>query len=259
MKTRVKRQKQPLKLFCKKVILINFSSFTGEHLCWSLFLIELQTFIPTALLKRDSNTNVSLWKIFKNTWFEVCDCLLLKPVLSSGLTLLAQINTYALAFVSCFTVPFATINTIIDSLCYYWYWYNQKQSSRAVLQKRCSCKFRKIHKKTPKKGIPAEMFSCQFCEISHSSFFKVPFARLLLHKYSFCLLSYHDLLPFQKRYHRYFLPEYFFSLICRLGTKVSSIFQTLSHKPIFNPVEHPGWKIVNSLKLLSIFAKKAPL
>ena len=37
------------------------------------------------------------------------------------------------------------------SFHYYWYCYNQKQSSGAVLQKRCSFKFRKIHKRTPKK------------------------------------------------------------------------------------------------------------
>ena len=37
------------------------------------------------------------------------------------------------------------------SLHYYRYCYNQKQSSGAVLQKRCSFKFRKIHKRTPEK------------------------------------------------------------------------------------------------------------
>ena len=36
-------------------------------------------------------------------------------------------------------------------LHYYWYCYNQKQSSAAVLQKRRSYKFCKIHKKTPNK------------------------------------------------------------------------------------------------------------
>ena len=57
------------------------------------------------------------------------------------------------------------------------------------------------------------MFSCEFCEISHNTFFKEPFGRLLLHKHSFCLLSHHDLLFFQKRCHPYFLVEYFLSLI----------------------------------------------
>ena len=145
------------------------------------------------------------------------------------------------------------------SLRYFWYCYNQKQSSGAVLQKRCSCKFRKIHKKTPKR-IPVQMFSCEFCKISHNTFFKEPFGRLLLHKHSLCLFSYHDLSPFQKRCRTFFLAEYFFGLIFRLGTKVSSICKTLSQKPIFNLFKHLGWSFscekVNSSIPLGIFAKK---
>ena len=82
------------------------------------------------------------------------------------------------------------------------------------------------------------MFSCEFCKISHNTFFTEPFGWLLLHKHSFCLLSYHDLSPFQKRCHAYFMAECFFGLICGLGTQVSPIFKTLSQKPIFNPVKH---------------------
>ena len=90
------------------------------------------------------------------------------------------------------------------------------------------------------KDIPLQMFSCEFCEISHNTFFKEPFGRLLLHKHSLCLLSYHDLSPFQKRCRTFFLAEYFFGLICRLGTKVSSICKILIQKPIFNLVKHLG-------------------
>ena len=82
------------------------------------------------------------------------------------------------------------------------------------------------------------MFSCEFCKISHNIFFKERFGRLLQHKHSLCLLSRLAFLPIQKRCHTYFLAEYFFGLICRLGTRVSSIFQALSQKSIFNPVEH---------------------
>ena len=89
-----------------------------------------------------------------------------------------------------------------------------------------------------KKKIPAQMLFCEFWEISHKNFFKEPFGRLLLHKHSLCLLSQDELVPFQNRYHTYFPAEYFLGLICRLGTRVSSIFQTLSQKPIFNLVEH---------------------
>ena len=99
---------------------------------------------------------------------------------------------------------------------------------------------------------------CEFCGISHNIFFKEPFGRLLLHRHSFCLLSHQDLSSFQKRCHTYFLVECYFGLICRLGTRMSSIFHGPGQKPIFNPVEHLRWnflaKIVNSLKLLSIFA-----
>ena len=42
----------------KKGVLKNVASFTGKHLCWSLFFIKLQVFRP--LLKRDSNTGAFL-------------------------------------------------------------------------------------------------------------------------------------------------------------------------------------------------------
>ena len=98
-------------------------------------------------------------------------------------------------------------------------------------------KFTRKHQK----NIPLQMFSGEFCEISHNTFFKEPFGRLLLHKHSLYLLFYHDLSPFQKLCRTFFLAEYFFGLICRLGTKVSSICKTLSQKPIFNLVKHLVW------------------
>ena len=102
------------------------------------------------------------------------------------------------------------------------------------------------------KDTPLQMLSCEFCEIFYNIFLKEPFGRLLLHKHSFCLLSQHDASSFQKRCYTYFPAEYFLGLIYRLVTRVSSIFQTLSQKPIFNPAEHLHWrffvKIVNSLK-----------
>ena len=56
----------------KKGVLKNFANFTENHLCWSLFLIKLQAFSLTALLKRDSNTDIfcEICEIFKNTYFE---------------------------------------------------------------------------------------------------------------------------------------------------------------------------------------------
>ena len=38
------RQKQPPKVFYKKAVLKNFAMFTGKHLCWTFFLVKLQTF-----------------------------------------------------------------------------------------------------------------------------------------------------------------------------------------------------------------------
>ena len=110
------------------------------------------------------------------------------------------------------------------------------------------------------KDIGLQMFSCEFCKISHSTFFKKPFGRLLLHNHSLCLFSYHDLSPFQKRCRTFFLADYFFGFICRLGIKVSSIYKTLTQKPIFNLVKHLRWSFscekVNSSTPLGIFVKK---
>ena len=52
-----------LELFCKKDILRNFGNFTGKHLCWSLFLIELLVFRHAVLSKIVSNTDVFLWNL----------------------------------------------------------------------------------------------------------------------------------------------------------------------------------------------------
>ena len=98
------------------------------------------------------------------------------------------------------------------------------------------------------------MFSCEFCEIFHKTFFKEPFERLLLHKHSFRLLSHNDLSPFQKRCYTYCPAEYFLVLICKLRTRVSSIFQTFSQKPIFKPFEHLRWRFFckNKIRLQNV-------
>ena len=106
------------------------------------------------------------------------------------------------------------------------------------------------------------MFSCEFCKIFHNFFLKEPCGWLPLRKHSFCLLSHHDLLLFQKICHTYFPAEYFLGLICRLGSKLSLIFQTLSQTPTYqsNICDGPFVsKIVNSLKALSIFTNKSSL
>ena len=47
-------------MFFRVGVYKNFANFTGKHLCWSLFLIKLQAFMPPTLLKIDSNTGVFL-------------------------------------------------------------------------------------------------------------------------------------------------------------------------------------------------------
>ena len=47
-------------MFFKVGVLKNFAIFTGEHLCWNLFLIKLQARWPAASLKRDSNAGFFL-------------------------------------------------------------------------------------------------------------------------------------------------------------------------------------------------------
>ena len=102
-----------------------------------------------------------IYKIFKNTLFEVCKGLLLKPVFSPGLP-------YLHFWLNLIYIPqfWIIIYSFVCqySLRYYWYYYNQKQWSRAVLQKRCSYKFCKIHKKTRKKRFRNRCFLVNFAK-----------------------------------------------------------------------------------------------
>ena len=52
-------------------------------------------------------------------------------------------------------------------------------------------KFRKIHKKEKhQKGILVQMFSCDFCEISHNNFFKELFKNDVTHFSYFLYLTF---------------------------------------------------------------------
>ena len=130
---------------------------------------------------------------------------------------------------------------------------NHNQSSGALLQKSYFYKFCKIHKKTPKKRFRHRCFLVNSAKFLIASW-RRSFGRLLQHKNSFCLLSHHHLFAFSKTMSHLFSGWVFFRFNI-------SIFQTFSQKPIFNPVENLRWnfftKIVNSLKALSIFAKKS--
>ena len=66
--------KNPIEVFCKKVVLQNFAKFTGKNLCWSLFLIKLTMarcfpmylakFWRTAFLQNTSCSCFWLYKIY---------------------------------------------------------------------------------------------------------------------------------------------------------------------------------------------------
>ena len=60
----VLKQKQLSEVFYKKAVLNNFVTFTGKHLCWSLFSIKFPAWKPEILLKRDSNTDTTAQKGF---------------------------------------------------------------------------------------------------------------------------------------------------------------------------------------------------
>ena len=57
------------RMFFKTGVLKNFAISTGEHLCWSLFLIKLQDWRLAFSLKRDSTIWMNFAKIFKNSLF----------------------------------------------------------------------------------------------------------------------------------------------------------------------------------------------
>ena len=71
-----KKQKQPPEVFFRKGVLKKFAILTEKHLCWSLFLIKLQA-RPATLLKRASNTGVSLWVL--RHFYNVFHWLVSKP------------------------------------------------------------------------------------------------------------------------------------------------------------------------------------
>ena len=54
-------------MFYKIGVLKNVAKFTGKRLCWSHFLIKLQTFRPAAFLKSDPSTSIFL-RILQHFW-----------------------------------------------------------------------------------------------------------------------------------------------------------------------------------------------
>ena len=79
-------QKQSPEVFCKRAVFKDFVIFIRKHLCWSLFLIKLQT-RPATLLRRDSHTSLLLWILSnfqENLFWRRCEQLLLTLLKPQG-------------------------------------------------------------------------------------------------------------------------------------------------------------------------------
>ena len=65
------KQKQPFHDVLQSRLLKNFSVFTGEHLCWSLFLIKLNPFMYIDLSRRAPTLGffVSIAKVLRTPFF----------------------------------------------------------------------------------------------------------------------------------------------------------------------------------------------
>ena len=57
MKLELQYRNSRSQMFFKVGVLKNFVSFTGKHLCWSLFLIKLQAWRPN-FLKKETPTQI---------------------------------------------------------------------------------------------------------------------------------------------------------------------------------------------------------
>ena len=144
-----------------------------------------------------------IFEIFKNTLFDVCERLLLKPVLLPGLTFLITYTTGSNWYL-CFSFCIIIYSFVCwFSFQYYRHCHNQKQPFGGAFMKLFLWSCRSTEFNFIKNEISAKMFSCEFCELSHNTFFKELFGRLLLNKHSLCLVSNQDLSSFQKRCHTY--------------------------------------------------------
>ena len=138
----VQRSSRP-EVFCEKGVLRNFANFTGKHLCQSLFFNKVAGPGPATLLKKRLQHRcfpVNFAKFLRHLFLQST---------SSGCF-------YVYSFFSIFTI-FQTNHQINFDLLIRelkglvmkirHQMLLQKQSSRGVLYKRHSQKFRKIHRK----------------------------------------------------------------------------------------------------------------
>ena len=135
----------------KKGVLRSFANFTGKHLCWILNSCGILKLFKSTKFR---SANDYFWNLFFHL-----DCHF--DNLHFWLKLL---HSFSLIIIFSFVCQY--------SFRYYWYYHNQKQLSSAVLQKRCSNKFCKIHKKTPKKRFHHRCFLVNSAKFLITSFLK---------------------------------------------------------------------------------------
>ena len=114
-------------MFYKKGVLKNLANFIGKHLCWSLFLIKLQSWRSGILSKRDSNTFLGNLLNFKKTYFVEHLRTNTPGFPSQGFFI--SMNVFD--FLKCFTLGNIPCNTLWTMhLHYMWFsWQGKKQFS----------------------------------------------------------------------------------------------------------------------------------
>ena len=148
------------------------------------------------------------------------------------------------------------------SLHYYWYCYNQKQSSGAVLQN-CSYKFHKIHKKTPEKRFRHKCFLvnsakfpiASFSENSLDGCFRINIRYVYCPTLTFCLFK--DVVT------HIFSLNIFSFLFVGWGQEWAQYFKLLARSLYSTQSNICDWVFFakNSLQLKTVkyFREKAPL
>ena len=150
-------QKLPPEVFHKKAVPKHFPIFTGKHQCWSLFLIKLVFFCEYC-------------KTFKNTYFE-------EHLRTTASVVFTLVTTVLWKWI--FLSEAATVSVLSKKV-----FLEISQNSQENICARVSfliklqawawaCNF-------IKKETQAQMFSCEFCEISKNTFLQNPFELLLL-------------------------------------------------------------------------------
>ena len=133
----IKFQKQPPEVFCKKGVLRNLTTFTGKHLCQSLFFDKVAG--PCNFLKKETLAQVfscEFCQISKNSFFT-------EHLWATASKICLFINYIQVYFFKRFSIE-AQCSFYLETRhkCKSNYWFlsqmQQKQQSADLLQNRCS-------------------------------------------------------------------------------------------------------------------------